>query len=765
MSLPTYSKEQHSVIMNLENNNVLVDSVAGSGKTTCNLHIATYYENKNILLLTYNAKLKLETREKVKNLGLKNMTVHTYHSFCVKNYDNKCFNDTIINKLLKNNTKRLDCYDKITYDIIIIDEAQDVTPLYYELICKIYKDTMNKNTKICILGDRYQSIYDFNNADERYIVFAPILFNFNKSSWLSTTLSESFRITDTMAKFINRCILKKDRIISNKMSTFKPRYIICDTFGSTFNKFARFSKNKVLPSISVPFSELEYYLSLGYKPEDIFILAPSVKSDKSAIRQLENKIKTTLKNINIYIPVSDEEKLDVDILKNKLVFSTFHQAKGLERKVVMIFSFDNSYFKYFKKDKNPVICPNEIYVASTRALEHLTLFHHYQEDYFKFLNKLALNDSCVVINHKKVKVGDDNSRDDRIIKTSVTDIIKHLPSEVLDVCFDYLKITNVRKESDIIDIPIKTDQGTGSEGVGEITGTAIPSYFEYMMKMTNTKHSLSILEELNRVVDVSVEDGFVDDNTMKEEYDINDIYKKVITNKKKITESELLYIANKWCAYKSGFIFKTYQITKYNWLSKENLDKCLIRLNTLNISNKAIFEGKLMVKDRDELGNREIVGYFDCMDGNKMYELKCVKELTKEHYIQVALYMYLYEINKGKMNVNIQIGDMIKYIDKSIDLTMSGKVLRIFKNGNIDVMNIMNKVDKIRHDDIIMDNNEMEYYLYNILTDEMNKVEIESSQIINFIKFLIDSKYNKRNEKTDENFKKENHSRMIKYLS
>ena len=105
MELPIYSDEQYNVIKNLENNNTVVNSVAGSGKTTCNLHIAKYFNHKNILLLTYNAKLKIETRDKVKKLGLTNIIVQNYHSFCVKYYDNKCFTDSKIIALLKNNKK------------------------------------------------------------------------------------------------------------------------------------------------------------------------------------------------------------------------------------------------------------------------------------------------------------------------------------------------------------------------------------------------------------------------------------------------------------------------------------------------------------------------------------------------------------------------------------------------------------------------------------------------------------------------------------
>jgi len=51
MELLVISIEQNNIIQQLLlNNNVVVDSVAGSGKT-CNLHIAKYCNNKRILLL------------------------------------------------------------------------------------------------------------------------------------------------------------------------------------------------------------------------------------------------------------------------------------------------------------------------------------------------------------------------------------------------------------------------------------------------------------------------------------------------------------------------------------------------------------------------------------------------------------------------------------------------------------------------------------------------------------------------------------------
>ena len=628
MDLPKISVEQNNIIQQLLlNNNVVVDSVAGSGKTTCNLHIAKHFNNMNILLLTYNSKLKLETREKAKNLGICNIEVHSYHSFCVKYYDNQCFTDTTINKILKNKKNPL---KQFNFDLIVPDEAQDITSLYYELICKIYKDNININTKICIFGDKNQSIFDFNKADQRFIEYATDLFNFNSYNWIRCNLPVSFRITYEMSLFINKCLLKKDRIISNKITNNKPRYIICDCFDR-------------LRSSSRTFEEVKYYFSLGYKPSDIFILAPSVKSDKSPIRQLENRIKREMNDVMVYVPTNDEEKLDDELIEGKLIFSTFHQTKGLERKVIIIFNFDNSYFEFYKKDANPFICSNEIYVATTRGLEHLTLFHHYQNDYLKFIDKTNIPIYCHFEEHKFKPYY--NRKQDNI-NTSVTEITKFLPQNIIDECFDKLEITQnndyiIKK----INIPLKILNDKTTEGVSEITGIAIPSMFEHKIKEKMSIYNLLIKDDFEKnIIGGGINDclGQIYNKPTSKKYNINEI------NIHKLSSEELLYIANCWNTYKNGYLFKIYQITNYDWLEQKKLDKCINRLDNLNISISSSFEYPLKTENETELLNRKLIGYIDLIDeeNNTVYEFKCVQKLEKEHYLQLALYMYMYELEK-----------------------------------------------------------------------------------------------------------------------
>jgi superfamily II DNA or RNA helicase len=124
LALP--SDEQVKIINALKTSNVLVDAVAGSGKTTTILHLVNTYLYESFLLLTYNKKLRLETKSRVDELGLTNIEVHNYHSWAVKHYDYSARTDTTLKKHMIKPSK-----SPYSYSVIIIAEAQDMTPLYY----------------------------------------------------------------------------------------------------------------------------------------------------------------------------------------------------------------------------------------------------------------------------------------------------------------------------------------------------------------------------------------------------------------------------------------------------------------------------------------------------------------------------------------------------------------------------------------------------------------------------------------------------------
>lgn len=770
------SKEQQRVLDSInDNNNVIVDSVAGSGKTTTILHIANKFNTSNILLLTYNSKLRIETRDKAKKYNINNLNVFTYHSFCVKKYNEKCFRDGEIYNLLLTNTPPIENFN---YDIIVLDEAQDINPLYYRLIKKIYRENYKDNieisnnnkdidnsylypAKICVLGDKYQSIYDFNGADNRFIRFSDKCYGFNHFEWSETPLTRSFRITQQMSDFINMCMLGEKRIISDKQGV-KPEYIICNP--TILYKMVN-EKN--------PYDIIKDLIdNKGYKPGDIFVLSASVKAgknNKSPLRKLENKLSIELK-VPIYVPSSDEEKVDSSVIDNKLVISTFHQTKGLERKVVLILGFDSDYFRFYKKNKPTNICPNELYVATTRAQERLYLFQNCEKPPLPFLN-MDLIEEYTDFYRMENFVPDENkeniSMNVNINKRyDVSGLCNHLPHEVLRSCMDLIQTKTIYKftlgennevleesgeggegeaeETEeenytIFDIPVKTKKKYETETVeiiSDITGIAIPLYFEYSKTGT-----ITFIDEL---VKYEKNNKQLKQNPNKnDKRDIKNI-KNDIENKKLDIE-ELLYLSNKIQSKKSGYIYKLSQIKRYDWLNKEHLYKCMKNIEALKLTDDIKFEYGVNIRYIYNGYNFFISGYLDCIDCNntRILEFKCVSGFEDSHIIQLVIYAFIIETNRR----NTENG--CKYEKQRI------KNLRktYLSSNEIDNMELDNNMFKMSDEGgENCKNKTLQYYLYNILKHEIIRLDIDYDKIKEIMNILLESKTSIKGEISDEEF-------------
>ena len=115
------SDEQKAIINCItEGKNVMVDAVAGSGKTTTVMFIAKQNPTKKVLQITYNKELKKEVRKKVETARITNIDIHTFHSLAVRYYDRECYTDDRIINVLSSNSLPM---TKKKYDIIIIDEV------------------------------------------------------------------------------------------------------------------------------------------------------------------------------------------------------------------------------------------------------------------------------------------------------------------------------------------------------------------------------------------------------------------------------------------------------------------------------------------------------------------------------------------------------------------------------------------------------------------------------------------------------------------
>lgn len=643
-SLLKYSEEQHAVVIELEKgNNVCVQAVAGSGKTTTCLHIAESFPERNILLLTYNAKLKMETRRKVDSSGITNMEVHSFHAFCVKYFDKDGFRDHEMLKYLKRRPYP-SLLRPFQYDIIVLDECQDMTPLYFELVVRILYYHSLKIPLIVTMGDAQQSIFQFNRADSRFLTLS--LDIFPKSSptsesrlsrlWSYLTLRTTYRLSSAMIDFLKYCCSGAPEMegITRKQRESKVQYVVCNSFSK------------------IPFEKINKLLRSGkYKYDDIFILAPSLKSAMTPVRKLANLL--TEHGIPVFVPLSEEESLDEDVLRGKVVCSTFHQVKGLERKVVMVYQFDESYFQYFAKDISFTEhhrLPNTLYVALTRAKEELILIHDKKNSFLPFLrhellikyttyqNTLQNKQVAVVSSSREESDKDGKAKKERL---SILEMTKYIPADVLQECMEYIhvqKLECTKKEDMSFQFTTKVAQGEGYENVAEITSVAIPTYFEYFHTGKSSLRTWKKKDYGDKLPCGGGNPGNFGNHSTT--MDIMDI-------------PSLLEAVNGWCSEKSGYHFKKSQIVDYSWLNQQLLeDACVRLLSMLQRTNKSITSLQYEMLWERSFHETVLYGFTDMVDISQpmgcIYELKIQKEVESVHFIQCALYLWL--VN-GSMSV------------------------------------------------------------------------------------------------------------------
>jgi hypothetical protein len=662
------SDEQIDIINS--NKDLTVFGNAGVGKTSTIINIALKYPNHNIVQVTYNTMLKNEVIEKVKKLNIKNMVVYSYHSLCYNLYDNSDFTDEHIKKILLNDTPLKKPFEHKLH-LLIIDETQDQTLDYYYLICKFLRNINQKDVRIILFGDVKQCIYGFKNASSKFLLLAPRIWG---KDFEIKKLSTSFRLTNQVSFFINMCMYRKkitdDDLIKTIKNNDKVKYYITNPY-----KIASKLGNEILK-----------LLKNGYKEEDIFILVPSVKTNNAPFKKLENYL--VKKKLKCFTPTSDNSVLTNEIINEKIVITTFHQAKGRERKIVIIYNFDMSFFTFFDKTNNIHKCPNILYVACSRAIDKLIVIQDEKIEQLPFLN-LNVPDVLKYVDFiktgkniipQKIKI------DNNFIKKSVTDFVKFLSSETVNHILERMKnlfiIVNPEnvKSTQIIN-KIETHPKI-FEDVSDLNGLAIPSIYEKNITNNISTIEFYVLSHLQKYPDIKQ-------------------YVKGDINIPCITITDYLKVCNIYNAIENQLHSKLAQIKKYDWLSNDDLENCMINMNKIKSKN-LIFEYKITNEDNPEdmfyvyehpeYGKFNISSRIDAFDEEYIYEFKCVSMITLEHKLQLIMYYWLWNnselVNKfGKKNgilMNIQSGLTLKLVSNDYVINEIFELIIGDKINNLD---------------------------------------------------------------------------------
>jgi len=605
--------EEQKLIINaaIDQKNIICEAVAGAGKSTVILFITENLPNKKVIQLTYNSQLKSEIREKIHNRKLKNIEVHTYHSLNL-NFYNGGYDDFSIIDTIKLN-KSL-CHQP-DFDIIMIDEAQDMTDNYYFLIRKFMFDS-KRNFQLIIMGDSRQSVYNFKGANHLYLSKADKFWPEFKFERLS--LRTSFRLTPEIAEFVNKCMIGEDLIKTVKLPTIKVEYIVEPKFNQR--------KNKKEDPTYILIKEIKSYIyNDKYTESDIMIICPSVKdrtiTDKtSPINMLANKLSKS--GFNIY-KTNDDERFDEKFSIGKLGICSMHSSKGLERPIVILYGFSKEYFTYYGKDFNPMICPSTLYVAATRASQRLIIYQNGEVVPFLKGNVHEIANVRGNINQKS------KTAPEEIKPTGVTRIIRFLPTDLL---YELNPLIN--------SIIIKINEGNNIVNLKSEIETFDETKNKRILEQVSDLNGLAIVA---RYQNETLEDKFC------YHYDGNCFIKKEKTYPNDM--SYYLKQSNILWAHSENLIYRMNQIKNYDWLNDINWQQLkqnfsLIDQYNLNrtevIYEYPIINPNILFGYKKENGNiMYLNGIIDAYVNDTIFEFKCTTELTIENKLQLIFYSWM----------------------------------------------------------------------------------------------------------------------------
>jgi hypothetical protein len=160
-------------------------------------------------------------KEKVHKAHLENLDVHTFHSLAVKYYVPSAHTDTELRHIIRHRLP-LNALPKKSWDILVLDEAQDMSFLYYHFIC-LFLENLGEFAprQLMVLGDHQQCLYQFKGADARFLTQAARIWTTSeenpgkfKGEMVACSLQTSYRITAPMADFVNRAMLGQERMLA-----------------------------------------------------------------------------------------------------------------------------------------------------------------------------------------------------------------------------------------------------------------------------------------------------------------------------------------------------------------------------------------------------------------------------------------------------------------------------------------------------------------------------------------------------------------------
>lgn len=470
------SAEQQAIVDLSRSQNVVVSARPGAGKTATAEAIVAANSERPIAIITYSKRLQIETARRLARHTA--CDVYTFHGMAGRLFSTIVFNDTILHGIRKAGVTPV--WAGQPYEIVILDEMQDCTDDLFWLTCSFISSVTRaaggRPPRIVVLGDERQAIYTFRGADHRFLSLSPaILAALSPHPWTHLPLSKSFRLSHQNTAFINKVFLKGEEYIVGSHNGPKPLYIHGDIF-----------KPRDIADQLVP-------LIHRYGAEQTAIIAPFVRQNW-ALSRLTNLL-SGQHRLPVAVSISDEINLDDDVLAGKICVSTYHQFKGNERDLVIVYGADAGYFTSIASDLPDDTCPNATFVALTRAYTQLVVMNHTKNPAMPFISLPELYKTADLINltDKKVKDLQPIGRPQELglhlpSNIAVSVMTRHTPDEILDkICKKRIVIKQVSPPlppASHINAPDKVLTNKPKrhyEAVSDLNGIAVVAAYEFAL--------------------------------------------------------------------------------------------------------------------------------------------------------------------------------------------------------------------------------------------------------------------------------------------
>ncbi|WP_270940695.1 RNA polymerase recycling motor HelD [Romboutsia lituseburensis] len=275
------------------------------------------FKNLNMFLDKTNVKYDDSFIEHIKTYTLDNLNAR------ILNYE-----DQVALLYLKGVLGDMPNTSQIKY--VIIDEAQDYTPLQYEIFYHLFK-----SASMTILGDINQSINPFMNVGNYDNIY-----DISKNDTCIINLTKSYRSTMEITKFSRKLLPK----------SINDEYV--ERHGDEPNVIGFLDENHMHEKL---IEDIKAYKQKKHK--SIGIITKTARET----RELYSLLKAN------NVDVVSIEKDDDDYVNGVLVIPSY-LAKGLEFDVVFI--YDASYKKYNSEDERLLL-----YTCCTRALHVLNIYY------------------------------------------------------------------------------------------------------------------------------------------------------------------------------------------------------------------------------------------------------------------------------------------------------------------------------------------------------------------------------------------------------